>query len=356
MKFGLFYEMQGASDRSDRALYQEHLDQFRLADELGYDCLWLAELHFQRAYSVLPAPLMLAAAASQVTQRIRLGMGISVLPINQPLRLAEEIATLDILSDGRVDWGIGRGHPMTGIYDHFNIDIDQSKALFREHLDIIRLAWTEEEFSFNGKFHTIDSVRVVPKPVQKPPPPTFVSAFSPDTFDLAGEYGFNLFLPAQVIPVEQLKQAIAGYHAALDKYRRDRSQFRLPVLLPVYLDTDGDRARRDVERSMMSYYDIIGVMMGEMMGRLQKKHAEFPDSYKGYLQLGELTKDLNYDFVCRELAIFGSPAEAVERIRFLRDEVGLEDIILWTNVGAMPHDKVCNSMRLFAEQVMPHFA
>ena len=219
MKFGLFYEMQGASDRSDRALYQEHLDQFRLADELGYDCLWLAELHFQRAYSVLPAPLMLAAAASQVTQRIRLGMGISVLPINQPLRLAEEIATLDILSNGRVDWGIGRGHPMTGIYDHFNIDIDQSKALFREHLDIIRLAWTEEEFSFDGKFHTIDSVRVVPKPVQKPTPPTFVSAFSPDTFDLAGEYGFNLFLPAQVIPVEQLKQAIAGYHAALDKYR-----------------------------------------------------------------------------------------------------------------------------------------
>ncbi|HCO42790.1 MAG TPA: hypothetical protein DCZ11_09120 [Gammaproteobacteria bacterium] len=356
MKFGLFYEMQGASDRSDVALYQEHLDQFRLADDLGYDCLWLAELHFQRDYSVLPAPLMMAAAASQITKRIRLGMGISVLPINQPLRLAEEIATLDILSNGRVDWGIGRGHPMTGIYDHFNIDIDQSKALFREHLDIIRLAWTEDEFSFNGTFHNIDRVRVTPKPVQKPTPPTFVSAFSPDTFDLAGEYGFNLFLPAQVIPVEQLKRAIAGYHAALDKYQRDKSQFRLPVLLPVYLDTDGDRARRDVERAMMSYYDIIGVMMGEMMGRLQAKHAEFPESYKGYLQLGELTKDLNYDFVCRELAIFGSPAEAIERIRFLRDEVGLQDIILWTNVGAMPHDKVCNSMRLFAEQVMPHFA
>lgn len=355
MKFGLFYEMQGAADRSDSALYQEHLDQFRLADELGYDCLWLAELHFQRAYSVLPAPLLLAAAASQVTQRIRLGMGISVLPINQPLRLAEELATLDILSNGRVDWGIGRGHPMTGIYDHFNIDIDQSKALFREHLDIIRLAWTEEEFSFKGKFNTIDSVRVVPKPVQKPTLPTFVSAFSPDTFDLAGEYGFNLFLPAQVLPLEQLKQAVGGYKAALAKYQRDPAKFRLPVLLPVYIDTDGDRARRDVEKAMMSYYDIIGVMMGEMMGRLQEKHAQFPDSYKGYLQLGSLTKDLNYDFVCRELAIFGSPEEAVERITRLRDEVGLQDIILWTNVGAMPHDKVSNSMRLFADKVMPHF-
>ena len=356
MKFGLFYEMQGASDRSDVALYQEHLDQFRLADELGYDCLWLAELHFQRAYSILPAPLLLAAAASQVTRRIRLGTGISVLPINHPLRLAEEVATLDILSNGRVDFGIGRGHPMTGIYDHFNVDIEQSKALFRENLDIIRLAWTEDEFSFKGKFHTIDRVRVVPKPVQKPTPPTFVSAFSPDTFDLAAEYGFNLFLPAQVIPVEQLKQAVGAYHAALAKYGRDKSQYRVPVLLPVYIDSDGARARRDVERAMMSYYDIIGVMMGEMMGRLQEKHAQFPDSYKGYLQLGELTRDLNYDFVCRELAIFGSPQEAIDRIGVLREQVGLEDIILWTNVGAMPHDKVCNSMRLFAEQVMPHFA
>ncbi|MFZ5490918.1 MAG: LLM class flavin-dependent oxidoreductase [Pseudomonadota bacterium] len=356
MKFGLFYEMQGASDRSDGALYQEHLDQFRLADELGYDCLWLAELHFQRAYSILPAPLLLAAAASQVTRRIRLGMGISVLPINQPLRLAEEIATLDLLSNGRVDWGIGRGHPMTGIYDHFNIDIEDSKALFREHLDIIRLAWTEDEFSFAGKFNTIDRVRVVPKPVQQPTPPTFVSAFSPDTFDLAAEYGFNLFLPAQVIPVDQLRQAIGGYHAALAKYNRDKSQYRVPVLLPVYLDDDGARTRRDVERAMMSYYQIIGTMMGEMMGRLQQKHAHFPDSYKGYLSLGELLKDIDYDFVCRELAIFGSPEEAVERIRFLRSELGLEDIILWTNVGAMPHDKVCHSMRLFADKVMPHFA
>jgi alkanesulfonate monooxygenase SsuD/methylene tetrahydromethanopterin reductase-like flavin-dependent oxidoreductase (luciferase family) len=356
MKFGFFYEMQGASDRSDAVLYQEHLDQFRLADELGYDCLWLAELHFQRAYSVLPAPLLLAAAASQVTQRIRLGMGISVLPINQPLRLAEEIATLDVLSNGRVDWGIGRGHPMTGIYDHFNIDVDQSKALFREHLDIIRLAWTEEEFSYKGKFNTIDRVKVVPKPVQKPTPPTFVSAFSPDTFDLAGEYGFNLFLPAQVMPLAQLKQAVGGYRGSLAKYQRDPAKYRLPVLLPLYLDIDGARARRDVERAMMSYYDIIGQMMGEMMGRLQQKQAEFPDSYKGYLTLGELTKDLNYDFVCRELAIFGSPQEAIERITLLRDEVGIQDLILWTNVGALPHDKVCASMRLFADEVMPHFS
>lgn len=353
MRFGYFYEMQGASDRSDATLYQEHLDQFKLADELGYDCLWLAELHFQRAYSVLPAPLMLAAAASQVTKNIRLGMGISVLPINQPLRLAEEIATLDILSKGRVDWGIGRGHPMTGIYDHFNVDIEQSKAIFRENLDIIRLAWTEEEFSFDGQFNQIDRVKVVPKPVQAGGPPTFVSAFSPDTFLLAAEYDFDLFLPAQVIPVPQLKEAIGGYHAALEQFGRKKEAHRVPVLLPVYIDEDGARARRDVEKAMMSYYDIIGVMMGEMMERLQRKHAEFPESYKGYLQLGELTKDLNYEFVCNELAIFGTPEEAIDRLRFLNAEVGLDDFILWTNVGGMPHDKVCNSMKLFAEKVMP---
>lgn len=354
MKFGFFYEMQGSAERSDATLYEEHLQQFELADQLGYDCLWLAELHFQWAYSVMPAPLLVAAAASQRTRNIRLGMGISVLPINQPLRLAEEIATLDIISGGRVDWGIGRGHPMTGIYDHFNIDIDESKALFREHLDIILKAWTEDRFSFEGRFHQIDDCAVVPKPVQRPHPPAFVSAFSPDTFDLAAEYGCNLFLPAQVIPAEQLRQAIGGFHAALDKHGRNKADHRVPVLLPCYVEPDGASARRNVERSMMSYYDIIGVMMQEMMGRLQRKHAEFPESYKGYLALGDLTKDLNYDFVCKELAIFGSPKEAIDRLQFLKEELGIDDVILWTNVGGMPHDKVTASMKLFAEEVMPH--
>ncbi len=353
MKFGLFYEMQGAASRSDQALYNEHLDQFELADELGYDCLWLAELHFNRGYSVMPNPNLALAAASQRTKNIRLGTGISVLPINHPLRLAEEIATLDLMSGGRVDWGIGRGHPMTGIYDHFGVDIETSKACFRESLDIIRKAWSEERFSFDGQFYQIDDVGVVPKPLQSGGPETFVSAFSPDTFALAAEYGTHLFLPAQVTPAPMIKQAIEGFHAQLDAQGRDKANHRTPVLLPVYIDEDGDRARRDIERAMMSYYEIIESMMGDMMARLQRKHAEFPDSYKGYLQLGDVVDGLTYETVCSEFAIFGSPEEAVDRFLAYKEATGVDDFILWTNVGAMPHDKVANSMKLFAEKVMP---
>lgn len=356
MKFGLFYEMQGASNRTDQTLYNEHLDQFVLADELGYDCLWLAELHFNRGYSVMPNPNLVLAAASQRTKNIRLGTGISVLPINHPLRLAEEIATLDLMSGGRVDWGIGRGHPMTGIYDHFGVDIDSSKAAFRESLDIIKKAWSEERFSFDGQFYQIDDVSVVPKPMQPGGPETFVSAFSPDTFALAAEYGTNLFLPAQLTPKAMIKQAIEGFHGALQANGRNPAEHRTPVLLPVYVDVDGDRARADIKNAMMSYYKIIESMMGEMMGRLQRKHSEFPESYKGYLQIGEVMDGLTFEGVCSEFAIFGSPEEVVDRLQAYQEATGVDDFIIWTNVGAMPHDKVANSMKLFAEQVIPKLA
>lgn len=352
MRFGLFYEMQGASNRSDAALYEEHLREFELADAAGYDCLWLAELHFNRDYSVLPAPLLLGAAASQRTKRIRIGSGVAVLPINNPLRLAEEVATLDVLSGGRVDFGIGRGHPMTGIYDHFEIEAEQSKALFREHLQVIRKAWTEERFSFKGSFHDLDDVSVVPKPVQKSVP-TFVSAFSPDTFELAAEFGLNLFLAGQVTPPAVLEQAVQGFRATLKKHGRNPAEHRMPVLLPVYVDTDGARARRTFEAPLMSYYAVIGRMMGSMMERLQRKHAQFPPSYQGYLALGEVLQDLSYERVCRDFAIVGTPEEAVDRIAELRDRLDLKDMILWTNVGALDHERVTASLKLFADKVMP---
>jgi natural product biosynthesis luciferase-like monooxygenase protein len=352
MRFGLFYEMQGASGRSDRTLYEEHLREFEVADAAGYDCLWLAELHFNRDYSILPAPLLLGAAAAQRTKRIRIGSGVAVLPINNPLRLAEEIATLDILSGGRVDFGVGRGHPMTGIYDHFEIDIEQSKALFREHLQIVRKAWSEERFSFKGKFHDLEDVAVVPKPVQSPVP-TFVSAFSPDTFELAAEFGLHLFLAGQVTPPPVLAQAIQGFRATLQKHGRDPKDHRMPVLLPVFVDTDGARARRTFEAPLMSYYAVIGRMMMGMMETLQRRHAEFPPSYQGYLQLGSVLGDLSYEKVCRELAIVGTPQEAVERIAALKEGMGVEEMIIWTNVGALDHDRVVASLALFAEQVMP---
>ena len=352
MRFGLFYEMQGAGNRSDAVLYEEHLREFELADAAGYDCLWLAELHFNRDYSILPAPLLLGAAASQRTKRIRIGSGVAVLPINNPLRLAEEIATLDVLSGGRVDFGIGRGHPMTGIYDHFEIEAETSKALFREHLTVIRKAWSEERFSYKGQFHDLDDVAVVPKPVQKDVP-TFVSAFSPDTFELAAEFGLNLFLAGQVTPPAVLEQAVHGFRATLQKHGRNPADHRMPVLLPVFVDTDGARARRTFEAPLMSYYAVIGRMMGWMMERLQRKHAEFPPSYQGYLQLGNVLHDLNWERVCNEFAIVGTPEEAVERITAMKESMDLKDMIIWTNVGALDHDKVTSSLRLFADKVMP---
>ena len=327
------------------------IEAARRIESLGYDTL-----HVMDHFGDQLGPLAAMTAAAAATEKLRVGSLVLDNDYRHPLVLAKELATIDLVSGGRLEVGLGAGwmdsdYRESGIpKDRAGIRIDR----LEEALIVLKGLWSEEPVTFEGDHYRISGHRGTPTPVQRPHPPAFVSAFSPDTFDLAAEYGCNLFLPAQVIPAEQLRQAIGGFHAALDKHGRNKADHRVPVLLPCYVEPDGASARRNVERSMMSYYDIIGVMMQEMMGRLQRKHAEFPESYKGYLALGDLTKDLNYDFVCKELAIFGSPKEAIDRLQFLKEELGIDDVILWTNVGGMPHDKVTASMKLFAEEVMPH--
>src|SRR5262245_18564441 len=204
MQFGLFTELQCPEGRQESQLYDELLEQVVLAEALDFHAVWLAELHFHRRFSILSAPLLTAAAAAQRTQRLRLGIAVNLLPLHHPVRLAEEGTVLDVLSHGRLDFGVGRGHPFPGLYENFHVSPAESRARFAEALDMLIGAWTREPFSYHGEYFQVSDVAVIPKPVQKPHPPVFVAAGSPETYVATGKGGLGILVPGHVQPMEAL--------------------------------------------------------------------------------------------------------------------------------------------------------
>src|SRR5438552_5354210 len=170
MRFGFFDQLPCAGGYSERQRYQDLIAQIELGDALGFDTVWLGELHFSRAFSILADPLMVLAAAAQRTTRIRLGTAVTLLPLHNPVKIAEEAAIADILSDGRLEFGVGRGTAPVH-YAGYEILQDESRERFEEALDFISLAWTHETFSFKGKYFRAHDLSIVPRPVQVPHPP-----------------------------------------------------------------------------------------------------------------------------------------------------------------------------------------
>src|SRR5271155_243382 len=181
MEFGMFHQFPSLPGRTDAETFAEAFEQIDAAEELGLDVMWLSELHFDPKRSVLSAPLSIASAIAARTRRIKIGIAVQVLPLCHPLRIAEEGATVDQISHGRLIFGVGRsGLPRT--YEDYGVSYAESKDRFAETLHVIEQAWSAPRFSYEGKYHSPDNVAVTPKPYQKPLPPIRVAASSPDTF------------------------------------------------------------------------------------------------------------------------------------------------------------------------------
>src|SRR5438094_9107457 len=210
MRFGFFDQLPCASGYSERQRYQDIIAQIELGDEVGFDTVWLGELHFSRAFSILADPLMLLAAASQRTSRIRLGTAVTLLPMHNPVKIAEEAAVADILSDGRLEFGVGRGTAPLH-YAGYGIAQEESRERFDEALDFIIGAWTHERFSFEGKYFRAHELPVVPRPLQVPHPPVRIAANSPDTFPFAARRHFPIFATPMINPPDKLKAGLAAY-------------------------------------------------------------------------------------------------------------------------------------------------
>jgi hypothetical protein len=209
MHFGIFLE-ESRHGTSQATALREMLELAEAAEACGLDGVWLGEIHFNPARSVLAAPIAVASFIAARTRRLRVGTAVQVLPLGNPLRIAEEVATLDHLSEGRFDFGIGRsGAART--YDVLGIPYGESQARFLEALEIIRKAWTEDTFSYEGEFYRFQNATVVPRPYQRPYPPIRMAANTPETFSVVGRLGLGIFVGTRDLDVPELRIHLTSY-------------------------------------------------------------------------------------------------------------------------------------------------
>jgi alkanesulfonate monooxygenase SsuD/methylene tetrahydromethanopterin reductase-like flavin-dependent oxidoreductase (luciferase family) len=349
MRFGLFYQASEAVGQTHAQRYAEMFDLITLGDALGFDVAWLAELHFGGAFSLLSSPLMAIPVIAQRTRRIRIGTAVTLLPLHHPLSCAEQAATADLLSGGRLEFGVGRGSIPTQFHG-FRVRVAENRARFDEALEIIRLAWTRERFSYRGTFYQVDDISVVPRPLQRPHPPIRVAVHTAESFAHIGDLGLPIYSGTTTTPLSQLREYIALYRAHLASAGHAWQPDQMALMLPVHVGPTGTAARDAMRPGVLKYYQ-----------NLQTIFSQLPESYGDHLprlrMIEETVANLPYEKFCREQGVFGDAAEVIDRLQAARNEFGLSQIICWFDQGAMlPRDAVERTMREFADQVMPKLA
>jgi alkanesulfonate monooxygenase SsuD/methylene tetrahydromethanopterin reductase-like flavin-dependent oxidoreductase (luciferase family) len=352
VKFGLFYQMPCADTQSELVRYQETIDQIVHADTLGFDCAWMAELHFFKHFSIMPSPLIVATAVAQRTKRIRLGIGVNLLPLYHPLRSAEDGATVDILSNGRVEFGVGRG-AIPIHFAGFDVSRDESRERFEESLEIIQQAWTTDSFSYEGKHFRIPETGLAPKPMQKPHPPFRVAANSPDTAVFAGKAHYPILVASVTNPLPRMYEQVARYRKAWNESTMPtyRQAPALPDISTMFFFHPGGslaQVRQDIEPSMQNYFKSVSAMV---RAGTQYNNDE---SYRYLQEVQKGLDSLTFEKITETIAIFGPPRECIAKVKDLHKELGMNELICWFNPGGMvPHQKVLAAMSRFAAEIMP---
>ena len=349
MEFGVFYQLPCDEDQSAQQRYADTIAQCQLADSLGFDNAWLAELHFHPTFSITPSPLLLASAVAQTTRHIRLGTAVNLMPLYHPIRLAEEIATLDVISGGRAILGIGRGI-IPSHFEGYGVSMEEGRKRFDECLRLIVDAWTKDELDFQGEYYQVRDVGVVPKPLQKPHPPIHVAATGPDTFELVGSMGYNLLVAPVIAGNQPAVDGAKVYREMLAKAGHDPKKGKLSVTLPIYVSEDRHKTAGVLEETINSYIKSVQVMMTSPAAN--RAAAVNPRIARMQEGIGKL----NYEQVLKDNTVIGTPEECVERLNQFQELFGAQEYSGWFNIGGrLPHDVVTKSMQLFAEKVMPEF-
>ena len=342
----MFHEFPSLPGRSESEAFDEAMEQVEAAERLGLDVMWLAELHFEPRRSVLSAPLSIASAIAARTRRIKIGIAVQVLPLCHPLRLAEEAATVDQLSHGRLIFGVGRSG-VAQTYEAYGVSYAESRDRFREILDIVEQAWTKPSFSYNGQYHSFKDVPVVPKPHQKPTPPIRIAASTPETFPAIGRRGAPIFASVRHTTWDDLPKQIRTYHDAWDEAGHP-GRGQVFVSAPTYLAETEERARAEPKESIMHFYHEQANLL-EGAARLVD-----PDTAARRMRRVDQLRSLRYEDGLRNHALVGTPEAIAERLKTLRREIGLTGILAELNCGGLiPHQQVLTAMQLLCEDVKP---
>lgn len=348
MEFGIFQEFPPVAAGGEAAAFDQGLAEVEMAEEWGLDAIWLAELHGAPERSVLASPMMVAGAVAARTRRVKIGLAVQVLPLSHPLRLAEEAATVDQISHGRLIYGIGRSG-VVRTYEDYGISYAESRERFAETLDILRLAWTQPSFSYQGKYHSFNNVAATPKPYQKPYPELRMAAATPETFVQIGRMGFPVFVAVRQGPFSQLAEFIKSYREA---YRAAGHPGRGKVFLrvPAYLAETRQQARAEAEDSLMSFFRYQANLQLDSARRVGGEVAQ------QRIERMQRMLSLTYDEALATQVIIDEPHGFVARLREVREEIGLDGILAELNCGGkIPQPRVLNALRLLCQEVRPQF-
>jgi alkanesulfonate monooxygenase SsuD/methylene tetrahydromethanopterin reductase-like flavin-dependent oxidoreductase (luciferase family) len=334
MKFGAHFlpTYDAELDGSVPELYRRMLEQIAELEKLGFDRVWVTEHHFGDYGGSIPHPPTFLSAVACKTSRIRLGVAVSVLPLHNPLDLAESYAMVDIVSNGRLDFGIGKGSEPVE-YRRLRARQEEATGRMKEGAEIIRHAWSDNPVSFHGEFFDYDNVRVLPKPVQRPHPPIWVGATrNEDTFRWAGVNGFNLMTIPFVHPTtEAVHGLVKIYREELAQAKHDPGAREILGKFHIYISDGFERAVREVTPYIENYHAA---------------HAAADPSRK--LTRHDLASDMERGFI-----IVGDPQRCIDIIRRWQEKVGLTTFSFTFHFGGMPQEMALRNIRLFAERVMP---
>jgi alkanesulfonate monooxygenase SsuD/methylene tetrahydromethanopterin reductase-like flavin-dependent oxidoreductase (luciferase family) len=308
-------------------VYRRALERIDVMERTGYDAVWLAEHHFT-SYSVCPSVHVMATHIAARTQRLRIGTAVTLAPFYHPLRIAEEIALLDVLSGGRVNWGAGRGFDPTE-FRTFGVPVEESSERFREAVEIVLAAWRSERLDFAGKFHHFENVEVLPKPLQQPHPPTWVAATSPDAVAWAASRGHTILMDPHSSH-DEIARKRAQYRTLLEQHGFSIAGRTLPIARLVAIAPSEAEAEAIARRG--ASWTVGAYVKTKSMKAFRSDGADL-DPVEHYL---------------RDVVIHGSPKRVIDELARLRSEIPLDYLLL------SPLSE--RTFQLFTDEVLPYLS
>jgi alkanesulfonate monooxygenase SsuD/methylene tetrahydromethanopterin reductase-like flavin-dependent oxidoreductase (luciferase family) len=318
-------------------MYHDIAAQVRQADELGFWGVWLAERHFANGDLLWPAPRIAAAYFAAQTRRIRIGLAACILPFHHPLHVAADTVTLDLLSRGRFDLGVTRGSMDEASHAAFGVSREEARLRFDEQLEIVRLACRGEPFSFRGRYYDLERIVPSPPPIQRPHPPLYVVTNSPSSLDAAADAGLPALLNG-ALDLDALARSAVRYAARSAVAGCSSSGADLLVNRFVFVAESNAAAHRLMRDAFLEFLE-----------------TRAPD-LRGFLTRTHGAAGIDYDFLAREICIFGDAAHCAARLLELYRRTGIEHVMCTFNLITLDHRHCVESMERFARDVMPRLA
>jgi alkanesulfonate monooxygenase SsuD/methylene tetrahydromethanopterin reductase-like flavin-dependent oxidoreductase (luciferase family) len=345
MKFGIMNLFPWSTDQSDHDVFHQTLDEIEFADELGFDSVWLAEHHFS-TYGILGNPLLYGMAIADRTKRIKIGTAVLVLPFYDPLRLAEDIAALDVLSRGRVIVGVGRGYQPRE-FNGFGVPVEESRQRYNEVLDIIRLAVSQESWSYEGQFYKYENMTTYPRPYTPGGPQIMQGTVSPESFAERGRLGEPIITSPNFTPLGLMKRNFDNYRTAMTENGHDLTTVDLPFMQQVWVG-EGEDGLTQAATAALNYYRSVGKVIPGSEEALEAER-EYYEKVARNIKLLTLEQTLTHG------GNFGDTGRVAETIHVLQEQLGINHYIGWFRIPTLDRNEALRSMERFASEVMPQF-